>query len=77
MQAGMNLLLRALLTGIEDVARAKGVKTFRVATKRNARGELVVALIIGDVDGPVGPMSTEGTSSERASRELRRRARER
>jgi hypothetical protein len=73
-----NLILRALLACIEDIARAKGVRSFRVATKRNARGELVVALIIADKDGPFGPMSTSDVEpSERASREAKRQSRER
>jgi hypothetical protein len=51
----MNLLFAALLAELNELARAKGVKSFRVDHKRNSRGELVVALIIADQDGPFGP----------------------
>ncbi|MCC6524213.1 MAG: hypothetical protein IT373_16250 [Polyangiaceae bacterium] len=50
----MNLLLQALLQAIEDLARAKGVRRFRVGCKRNAKGELVIALVVYDEDGPLG-----------------------
>jgi hypothetical protein len=55
----MNLAFRALIHGIEDVAKNKGVKNARVAYKRNKRGELVVALIIADQYGPFSPVSLE------------------
>ena len=42
---------------IEEMARAKGIKGFRTAYKRNARGELVVALIIKDEEGPLSSMN--------------------
>jgi hypothetical protein len=34
-------------------ARAKGLRDFRVDWKRNGRGELVIALIVKDKDGPL------------------------
>jgi hypothetical protein len=36
---------RALMGAVEELARAKGLVDFRVAYKRNAKGEDVVALI--------------------------------
>jgi hypothetical protein len=51
----MNLLLGTILTDLQELARRKGVKTYRVDYKRNARGELVIALIVGDREGPLGP----------------------
>ncbi len=52
-----NLYLQALLSSIEAVARANGVKTFRTDYKRNKRGELVIALIVADDDGPLGRLN--------------------
>ena len=43
-------MLRALLDAVADAARSKGLIKFRVDYKRNARGALVIALII-DTDG--------------------------
>jgi hypothetical protein len=45
--------MRALLTRIEKAAIDTGLKDteFRLDYKRNAKGELVIALIIPDVDG--------------------------
>jgi hypothetical protein len=48
-----NLFLRALLRRLEEAARAMGVQTLRVDYKRNKRGELVIALIVPDGDGPL------------------------
>jgi hypothetical protein len=48
-----NLFLKALLSAIEEVARRKGVASFRTDFKRNRRGELVIALIVPDGDGPL------------------------
>jgi hypothetical protein len=53
----MNLFLKAVLHAIEEVARDKGIKHFRTAYKRNARGELVIALIVKEEDGPLSPMN--------------------
>ena len=64
--ARVNLLVNALKLAIEDVARAKGVARPRVLDKVNARGDIVIALIL-----PAEP-------KERASREeVRRRRKER
>jgi hypothetical protein len=41
----MNLWVRALMTSIDDLAKAKGV-IGRVLSKVNVRGELVIALLI-------------------------------
>jgi hypothetical protein len=50
----MNLLLGTIKQAIDDIARAKGIRKFRVVHKRNQRGELVIALIVEDKDGPLG-----------------------
>ena len=64
----MNLLVTSLKAQIEDLARAKGVARPRVLDKVNARGEIVIALILpGDLGGP-------DTAS---AREERKKARER
>jgi hypothetical protein len=42
----MNLLLNQVKTSIADLAKAKGLTGARVDHKTNARGELVIALII-------------------------------
>jgi hypothetical protein len=42
----MNLLVRAVMGAIQDVAREKGLHDARVACKVNARGELVIALLV-------------------------------
>jgi hypothetical protein len=44
----MNLLFQALLNRIRDAAEATGIEKWRVDYKRNAKGELVVALIVTD-----------------------------
>ena len=49
----MNLLLKSLLSAIADLAKAKGVRDYRVSYKRNVRGDLVIALIISDKEGPL------------------------
>ncbi len=65
---GMNLLVNALKSQITELARAKGVARPRVLDKINARGEIVIALILpGDTGGP----------EVRPSREEIKRARER
>lgn len=65
----MNLWIRALMTSVDDLAKAKGV-TGRVLSKVNARGELVIALVI--------PPRTPGEWAERpeATREQKRASRE-
>jgi len=57
---GMNLLLRAIIESIEELARKKGIQEFRVDYKRNSRGELVIALIVSDQEGPLGPHNIPG-----------------
>jgi hypothetical protein len=52
-----NLFLKALLSSLEATARAKGVTKLRVDYKRNKRGELVIALIVPDDDGPLGRLN--------------------
>ena len=42
----MNLLINALKNALSDLAKAKGLEKARVLDKVNARGELVVAIII-------------------------------
>ena len=49
----MNLMLAAIKQAIDDLAKAKGLRDYRVSHKRNARGELVIALIVVDKDGPL------------------------
>jgi hypothetical protein len=42
----VNLLVNSLKIAIDDVARAKHLKNYRVLDKVNARGEIVIALIL-------------------------------
>ena len=49
----MNLMLAAIKQAIDDLAKAKGLRDYRVSHKRNARGELVIALIVADKEGPL------------------------
>jgi hypothetical protein len=65
----MNLLIRALMHSIDDLAKEKGIDG-RVASKVNARGELVIALLI--------PPRTPGEWAEapKATREQKRASRE-
>jgi hypothetical protein len=49
----MNLMLAAIKQAIDDLAKAKGIKDYRVSHKRNPRGELVIALIVADREGPL------------------------
>jgi hypothetical protein len=49
----VNLLFQSLLRRVHDLAQEIGVRDFRVQWKRNARGEVVVALIIADKEGPL------------------------
>ena len=43
---GMNLLVNQVKNAMADLAKAKGLTTARVDQKTNAKGELVIALII-------------------------------
>jgi hypothetical protein len=47
-----NLGTRALMTAIEELAKARGVAQARVAYKTNAKGEHVVALIFSSFERP-------------------------
>jgi hypothetical protein len=51
----MNLLLNALLKGVHELARGRGLQKFRVSHKRNARGELVIALIVSPDEPALTP----------------------
>ena len=42
----MNLLVNSLKQAIDGVARAKHLQNYRVLDKTNARGEIVIALIL-------------------------------
>ncbi len=42
----MDQLIGALLSGVDEVARSRGIENYRVQCKRSPRGELIVALII-------------------------------
>ena len=42
----MNLLVNQVKNAMADLAKAKGLTTARVDQKTNAKGELVIALII-------------------------------
>jgi hypothetical protein len=64
----MNLLVNALKAQIAELARAKGVARPRVLDKVNARGEVVIALILP---------SESAAPDVRPSREEIKRARER
>jgi hypothetical protein len=66
----VNLGLRALMNRFEEAARERGYPTARGAWKVNARGELVIALII--------PPRTPGEWDDepRATREQKKAARE-
>ncbi|MEO6575779.1 MAG: hypothetical protein ABIP89_18145 [Polyangiaceae bacterium] len=50
----MSLLIGALKQAISEIAARKGLKNFRVLDKVNARGELVIALIIPQTRPPKG-----------------------
>lgn len=51
----MNLLFKAILHSIEEVAKARGLRNYRVLYKRNAKKELVVALVISPDEPALGP----------------------
>jgi len=59
----MNRVFNALLMDIQEIARSTGIKRFRVGHKRNARGELVVALIIEDREGPLSQVDAHDQRS--------------
>jgi hypothetical protein len=69
----VNLLFKSLLSSLTRLAEEKGVRNFRVDHRRNRDGDLVVALIIRDRDGPYGPDAVPSTpaTSERAARSHR------
>ncbi len=76
------LLVRALMTEIGDLAKAKGFSGSRVLHKVNARGELVLAVVIAPTTpGEWGPPTpppprVEATAPDAAdSREAKRLAR--
>ena len=48
----MNLLVNSLKLAIADVARAKHLQNYRVLDKVNARGEIVIALILPKEQAP-------------------------
>jgi hypothetical protein len=58
----MNLIVNAIKLGLRDLAVAKGIKSPRVLEKVNARGEVVIALILPKPD-TVPPMREPETSS--------------
>ncbi len=45
---------------IDEIARERGLKHFRVSHKRNARSELVIALIISSDEPALGPDKVPG-----------------
>jgi hypothetical protein len=51
----MNLILNALVVGLHELARGRGLEKFRVSHKRNARGELVIALIVSPKEPALSP----------------------
>jgi hypothetical protein len=53
----MNLLLGSLVLAIQELARSKGLRGYRVDYKRNVKGELVIALIVTEKEGPLSPAS--------------------
>ena len=44
----MNLLLQALLVAVEEAARGRDLKSFRIDWKHNAKGQCVIAIITDD-----------------------------
>jgi hypothetical protein len=48
----MNLLVNALKLGIRELAQRKGIEHPRVLHKTNAKGEMVIALILPSTDVP-------------------------
>jgi hypothetical protein len=59
----VNLLVWSLQAAIGELARARHVPKFRVDYKVNARGEIVIALILPPTDSALPP---ERTPSGRA-----------
>jgi hypothetical protein len=68
----MNLMVRALMQQIEELAHARGFERIRVLSKVNHQGELVIGLLIPprtlDEWGAAPPLSRD---EKRASREKR------
>jgi hypothetical protein len=68
----MNLTVRALMSQIEELARARGFERVRVLSKVNEHGELVIGLLIPprrlDEWGPPPKATRE---QKKASREKR------
>jgi hypothetical protein len=50
----MDLLVNALKLAIAELAKAKGIQGARVLDKLNARGEVVIALILPKRGNPIG-----------------------
>jgi hypothetical protein len=44
----MNLLLQTLLSSVEEAARGRDLKSYRIAWKHNGKGEIVIAIISRD-----------------------------
>lgn len=50
-----NMYSRALIERLRKlIAAEEHVGTFRIATKRNTKGELVIAIIVPEQGGPLG-----------------------
>lgn len=68
----MNLMVRALMQQIEELAHARGFERVRVLSKVNHQGELVIGLLIPprsfDEWGGAPPLTRD---EKRASREKR------
>ena len=68
----MNLMVRALMNQIEELAHARGFETVRVLSKVNHHGELVIGLLIPPRTlGEWGAPSKMTRDEKRASREKR------
>ena len=68
----MNLMVRALMQQIEELAQARGFKRVRVLSKVNHQGELVIGLLIPPRTlDEWGAPPTLSRDEKRASREKR------
>jgi hypothetical protein len=68
----MNLLVRSLMSQMEELARAKGFEHARVLSKVNRHGELVVAVLIPPrAVGEWGAPPIDTREQKKASREKR------
>ncbi len=68
----MNLLVRALMSQMGELARAKGFEQARVLSKVNKHGELVVAVLIPPrTVGEWGSPPVETREQKKESREKR------